>query len=235
MRTRLYEAIARALRADIAEGRYPSGAKLPTEAALAERFGVNRHTVRHALEQLAAQGLVRSRRGAGTFVLARHTDYPIGKRVRFHQNLLAAGRSPDKRVLHVETRGATAVEAERLALRPGEEICVYRALSLADGDPIALVESHFPEARLPGLAAQLATVTGVTIALKAVGVADYTRASTRISARAADATQAAQLRLSEGAPLVYATGLNIDPDGAPVEFGRTWFAGDKVTLTLEDQ
>ena len=35
-----------------------------------------------------------SRRGAGVFVTARPTDYPLGRRVRFHQNVLAAGQTP---------------------------------------------------------------------------------------------------------------------------------------------
>lgn len=95
-RTPVWIAIASALREDISVGRYGVGDRLPTEAALAERFGVNRHTVRHALSKLVEDGLVRTRRGAGAFVAARPTDYPIGQRVRFHENLAAAGRRPGK-------------------------------------------------------------------------------------------------------------------------------------------
>ena len=51
-KTPIWRAIADALRSDLSEGRYAPGDKLPTEAALAERFGVNRHTVRHGLSAL---------------------------------------------------------------------------------------------------------------------------------------------------------------------------------------
>jgi len=61
----LWSAIAATLTAEISAGHYRPGDKLPTEAALAARFGVNRHTVRHALADLADRGLVRSRRGRG--------------------------------------------------------------------------------------------------------------------------------------------------------------------------
>ncbi len=232
-KTPIWKAIADALRSDMAEGRYGPGDKLPTEAALAERFGVNRHTVRHGISALVDEGLVRTRRGAGAFVAATPTDYPIGSRVRFHENLIAAGRRPEKRVLHVEERAATEGEATALAVSPGDQICAYHGLSLADGHPIALFESMFPLERLPGISAALQETSSVTEALNRSGVTDYTRASTRLTATRATATQALHLQVSEGDPLLRSSGVNVDEQGQPVEFGRTWFVGDRVTLTLE--
>lgn len=232
-RTPVWQAIAGALRADISEGRYGAGDKLPTEAALAARFGVNRHTVRHALSRLVEDGLVRTRRGAGAFVASVPTDYPIGQRVRFHENLLAAGRRPDKIVRDVDCRAATRGEAQALDLAPGAQVCAYHGLSLADGQPIAVFESVFPLDRLAGIETVLGAVSSVTEALRQVGVADYTRASTRLTAVRADATQALHLHCREGDPLLRSTGVNVDGAGVPVEYGRTWFAGDRVTLTLE--
>ncbi len=232
-RTPLWQAISDALRADISEGRYGPGDKLPTEAALAERFGVNRHTVRHALGVLVEEDLVRTRRGSGAFVIAAPTDYPIGQRVRFHESLAAAGRRPEKRILSIETRAPTPGEQRALDLGPGDPVCACHGLSLADGQPIAIFESVFPATRLAGIADALAEETGVTAALARVGVADYTRASTRLTAVRADATQALHLHLREGDPLLRSTGVNVDGDGQPVEYGRTVFAGDRVTLTVE--
>ena len=48
----------------------------------------------------------------------------------------------------------------------------------------------------------------------------------------ADATQALHLRLREGDPLIRTTSVNREPDGPPIEYGITWFAGDRVTLTV---
>ncbi len=232
-KTPIWKAIADALRSDMAEGRYGPGDKLPTEAALAERFGVNRHTVRHGISALVDEGLIRTRRGAGAFVAATPTDYPIGSRVRFHENLIAAGRRPEKRVLHVEERAATEGEATALTVSPGDQICAYHGLSLADGHPIAVFESMFPLDRLPGISAALQDTSSVTEALNRSGVTDYSRASTRLTATRATATQALHLQVSEGDPLLRSSGVNVDEKGQPVEFGRTWFVGDRVTLTLE--
>jgi len=231
-KTPLWKAIADALRSDLADGRYAPGDKLPTEAALAGRFGVNRHTVRHGIAALVDEGLIRTRRGAGAFVAATPTDYPIGKRVRFHENLIAAGRKPTKRILQVEERAATPGEARALAIAPGDPVCACHGLSLADGQPIALFESLFPLAHLAGIATHLQSNSGITEALNAVGVRDYTRASTRLTAMRATAPQALHLQLAEGDPVLKATGVNVDEAGQPVEYGRTWFAGDRVTLTV---
>ena len=59
------------------------------------------------------------------------------------------------------------------------------------------------------------------------------RVSTRLTAVRASATQALHLHLSEGDPLLRSSGVNVDDAGTPVEYGRTWFAGDRVTLTVE--
>lgn len=231
-RTPVWLAIASTLRSELGDGRYRAGDKLPTEAALADRFGVNRHTVRHAISKLVEEGLVRTRRGAGAFVADTPTDYPIGKRVRFHENLSAAGRKPERRELHREHRGATRGEAEVLEISPGAPVLATHGLSLADGQPIALYENVFPAGRLPDIDAALDLHQSVTKALAEVGVADYTRRSTRIVALRANATQALHLHLAEGDPLLRTTSLSVDQSGVPVEFGRTYFAGDRVTLTV---
>lgn len=233
-RTPIWKAIAASLRSDIADALYGPGDQLPTEAVLAARFGVNRHTVRHALTALAEEGLVHARRGAGVFVTTTPTDYPIGRRVRFHQSLRAAGQTPAKKVLLLETRTAHPSEAEALDLNNGAQVHVYEGLSLSEGRPIAIFRSCFPAARFPDLLAHLGRDPSVTAALAECGVPDYTRASTRMNAKLATATQALHLQIAEHAPVLRTIGVNVDPSGAPIEVGRTWFAGDKVTLTLND-
>ncbi|MDR9485133.1 MULTISPECIES: phosphonate metabolism transcriptional regulator PhnF [Sediminimonas] len=231
-RTAIWTSIRDALSAEIAQGHYAPGDKLPTEAALAARFGVNRHTVRRALSALGEAGLTHARRGAGVFVAARPADYPIGRRVRFHRNLAEAGRSPERRLSRRETRAADTREAEALRLRQGAQVHVIEGVSLADGAPLALFRSVFPAARFPALLDRLARFASVTEALREEGLSDYTRAETRITAKVATATQALHLHLSEGAPILRTVAVNVDADGVPVEFGHTWFVGDKITLTV---
>lgn len=231
----IWKAIYESLTAEIAQGHYPAGSKLPTEAQLAARFGVNRHTVRRALGEMAQAGLVRARRGAGVFVELEPTEYPLGKRVRFHQNLQAAGRVAEREVLALETRFADPTEAEHLGLAAGASVHVYRAISFADRAPINLSTSIFPSERFPNLLLELKETPSITKALASNGVADYTRAQTKITAEPATVTQALQLKVNEGAPLLRTAAVNHDMDGKPVEFGQSWWAADRVTLTLGEE
>ena len=69
METR-YAVVARELTEAIAEGRYPVGSLLPNELELAERFAVSRSTIRAAMRELQATGLISRKKSAGTRVEA---------------------------------------------------------------------------------------------------------------------------------------------------------------------
>ena len=228
----LWETIAATLREELRAGQYPAGARLPTEARLARRFEVNRHTVRRAIAALRDEGLVHSRRGAGMFAAARPTEYNLGRRTRFHRNLIAAGQTPSREVLLLETRCGNAAECRALNLPAAARVHAAEGRSLADGHPVALFRSVFPAERLAELPRHLHETHSVTAALAASGVADYFRASTRLTAVRANATQARQLLIDEADPILRSVSVNVDAEGIPVEYGRTWFAGDRVSLVV---
>lgn len=71
----LYRQIYQKLREEIAEGHYPPGSRLPTEAEMMRRFSVSRATVRHALELLRREGLLVRIPAKGTFV--RQQEVPV--------------------------------------------------------------------------------------------------------------------------------------------------------------
>lgn len=231
-RAPLWTAIRDTLQEEIARGQYRPGDKLPTEARFSERFGVNRHTIRRALADLAAGGFVVSRRGAGVYVAHAQTTYPLGRRVRFHQSLSALGKAPAKQALSLEERAADPAEADALAITVGAKVCVYEGLSLADDVPIAVFRSVFSAERFPRLKALLSETPSVTAALRAHGVDDYVRASTEVTAKRASSTISTHLRIAPGDPILRTVSINVDSENRPIEYGRTWFAGDRVSFTV---
>ncbi|MEU4497641.1 GntR family transcriptional regulator [Streptomyces sp. NPDC023998] len=64
----LYQQVAAAIRQGIANGEFPAGAPLPSEAQLIERYEVSRPTVRNAIAALRSEGLIEVRHGKGSFV-----------------------------------------------------------------------------------------------------------------------------------------------------------------------
>src|SRR5262245_26458277 len=95
----LWRRIADELEHAIRLGSHAVGDRLPGELEIAQRFAVNRHTVRRALAELAARGLVRAQRGSGTFVEHARLAYPIHARTRFSEIVGRAGRAPEGRLI----------------------------------------------------------------------------------------------------------------------------------------
>lgn len=228
----IWKQIESELSLEVSEGRYPPGSKLPTEAELSKRFGVNRHTVRRAIAAMQTSGLLYARRGSGVYVSARPLSYPLGRRVRFHESLTAAGQTASKEILRIETIGSGAREAMALNLASGTNVIVWEGLGLADDVPVSLFQSWFPAALGPAFVETLRATRSVTAALTEAGIPDYTRASTEISAELATGLRARHLRLRDGAPVLRTVAINVDSAKNPVEYGRTWFAGDRLKLTV---
>jgi GntR family phosphonate transport system transcriptional regulator len=226
----LWRRIRDALEAEIREGRWPTGARLPSESALAERFGVNRHTLRRAMAALQEEGMVHVRRGAGATVTHAAVDYPLGRRTRFTASLLAAGRRPGRELLRLETLAAGRAEAEALEIERGAAVHVCEGLTRADGVPVGMARTHFPASPLPGLPEALRATGSITEALALCGVTDYTRRWTRLRASKPGALLARRLMIPETAPVLQAESLSVDPQGRPVEYGLTWFCTDRMPV-----
>jgi DNA-binding GntR family transcriptional regulator len=76
----IYIDIKRSILEEIENGALPVGARLTPELELAERYRVSRPTVRQAILELAREGVVSRRRGAGTIVMPRQRlSYPLGR------------------------------------------------------------------------------------------------------------------------------------------------------------
>lgn len=224
--------IADALSAEIAAGRHPAGGRLPTEAALAARFSVNRHTVRRALAALSEGGLVRASQGRGTFVEAAPLAYPIGPRTRFSEIVTGAGREAWGDLIAAHAVPADAERATALALTPGDPVLELLTVHRADGTPISTARTWLPLPRFSGFAGAYAELGSITRAFAAFGVADYTRLSTRIRARPAEPDEAARLDLAPGRVVIAVSSVNADAQGRPIQATRSLFAADRVELVV---
>jgi len=230
---RAWARIARDLAAAIVEGVFSPGQRLPSEHCLAQRYSVNRHTVRRALFCLRQAGLLRATQGSGTYVEPFAIDLMVGRRTRHRQNLTHAGLRGCIRVLDSETLSADPNVASALRVPVGSPVLCLRTVGDADGRPIHTGVRYYPLPRFEGLDAEVRATGSITQALAKQGVTDYTRWQTRITARMPDSVTAADLQQPPNRPALWVTSVNIDAHGVPIEFARTWFAGDRVTLVVE--
>jgi GntR family phosphonate transport system transcriptional regulator len=228
----LWRQIEARLAEEVAGGSIEPGAQLPTERSLALRFGVNRHTMRQALAALAERGLIRIEQGRGMFVQENVLDYVLGARTRFSEILITQNRRPGGRLLRASSERRDARIARELRLAPSGLLIELETLGEADGRPISLATHYFPKARFDGLIERYRECGSITGALRALGVADYTRAVTRVIARLPSAEEALLLRQPRSRPVLVSEAVNVDEAGKPIEFGLARFASERVRMVI---
>jgi GntR family phosphonate transport system transcriptional regulator len=229
----MWRRIADDIRLDIVGGKLARGDRLPGEMAFAERFSVNRHTVRRALAVLEAEGVIRTEQGRGSFVdKARRLSYRIGKRTRFSEGLAGQARNLERTLLASRIENAGAGVARALDLKPGARVTRLDTLSSADGQPLSRATSWLDYRRFPDFAERFVKARSITTAFKASGVSDYARASTHISARHADAEETKLLMLAPGAILLVSEAIDADADGRPLQYVLSRFPAERMELVV---
>lgn len=224
--------VADRIRAAIAEG--SAGERLASETELAELYAVNRHTVRRAIQALAAEGLVRAERGRGTFVnpAVPRLAYPIGSRTRFSENVMAQGRTPGGRLIHAELARADRSLAAMLDCPLGSALHRLETLHVANGVPLSVTTSWFPAERFPNVVRAYAETGSITEALKLEGLSDYRRRETRITAERMGQHDAEHLAAPAEGIVLVSTAIDVDPNDRPVQAMRARFHSDRMELVL---
>jgi GntR family phosphonate transport system transcriptional regulator len=229
----LWRRVADHLEHAIADGRYPVDTRLPGEIEIAQRLGVNRHTVRRAIAALADRGFVRAERGSGTYVETRRLRYPIHSRTRFSEIVGAAGREPGGRLLASVIEEAEPDVARRLAVAPRTAVIRLDILRSVDRVPVSAATTWLPADRAPDAGRIYRDTRSLTRTLAQLGIDDFRRQSTRISAAIADAADAARLRLAPGRPLIVVDGTDVTADERPILTTRARLAADRIELVIE--
>lgn len=218
----LYLQIKALLERSLDAGEWRPGDAIPSEMALAQRFGVSQGTVRKAIDALAADNLVVRRQGKGTFV-ATHTEEQSSM-FRFLRIRRNDGRDehPASRLLDVRRGKASAETARLLDLKSGDAVILLRRMLEYSGDPVILDEITLPAALFKGLTkARAEAYRGSMYSFfeTEFGVR-MLKAQERIRAIAADAASARLLKVRPGDPLLSVDRTTYTYGDRPVEWRR---------------
>ncbi|MBE0454770.1 MAG: phosphonate metabolism transcriptional regulator PhnF [Roseovarius sp.] len=224
--------IAAALRSEIERG-FDEGDWLASEPELAARFGVNRHTLRRAVDDLIAEGLVERVHGRGTRVLARGLIYGIGRDTKFTERLAASGRRAEVTLLDKQEVVADGGVARRLRVAEGAPLLRLRTLR-GDGDVPYAVTLHF----LTGDAARAArdyTGGSLTRHLREVAGITLDRIESLITTRLPLPEDALALRMPRTQPVLRVKGVNACREcGLVQEYAISQFRGDRIQLSVAE-
>ncbi len=227
-RISLYIRLASSLRSRINDGEWAPGAQLPTIKALAEQYEVAAVTVREALGVLAADGLVVSSRGRGTFVTedARPVRGNLGLRAAINDRL---GLSPGQTIRILGRDRLTGIPPEfgAVATPRYPEYVRVRKLHLHEGEPFALLAVLLAaplHARLPPGADEHSKLLRLILDHGRVRLSE---SRIEITLAYADQATATLLRCAPTAALVRIRSWRVDETGHMVFGHVSLYRGDR--------
>ena len=235
-----YRELASGLREAIADGQYPAGERLPTEAELVAQTGLSRQTIRRAFQELVAEGSIYRVPGRGTFAVPDDGRY-----------LRSFGSIDDLMALSLDTELQVVEPLHVLAsvsiadqLEPGADtVMTISFLRLHEGLPFCYTRVYVPMAigrklrDLPELAALAepgarAPVTVISL-MNRVSERPIHSAAQNVTAVAADADIAHLLGCAPGVPVLRIDRLYRDRELTPLELAINHFNPDRYSYRIQ--
>ncbi|MEZ3158904.1 GntR family transcriptional regulator [Microbacterium sp. BWT-B31] len=219
----LYHRIQGDISASIASGEYAPGERIPSESALADRYGVTRMTVRQAISGLITKGLVTRKQGSGTYVLrTRQPARALNQLTGFTEDMTEQGYRPTSRQLSNTEEEAPEHVQEWLELNNGAHVIRLERVRFLDETPTALHLVWLPLWLAPDLVRRSMDNVSLYQTLEDEFGIRLSTASQRISAVRASAHEAEVLKVEVGSPLLYTEKITRDENNQPVEFVQSW-------------
>ena len=224
----LYHQLKQVLQDGIERGMYKPGDRLPSELELIRQYGISRITVRQALAELEAEGLIVRRHGKGTYVAERRIEQELVRLTDFMEDMQQAGQNPSSRVLAFMHEPASPAVAKALHLKDGTEVVRVDRLRLADGRPMAFDSTWLPlrfGELLTGMDLTQETIYHILETRYAIPVVS---GAFSITATTATNQQAAILDISAGAALLLIQRISYTTDDEPVYVQDRYYRPDRV-------
>ena len=230
-----YLQISAWLREVIKTGRYKRGEKLPSEVELARMCGVNRNTLRQAISELTAIGLLRKEKGTGTFVNA---PAPLQLRHRLERITSFTDLMRESGIVQrtkIQKKGVETARddvAEALFLGPDKKVIVVRRVRAGDGIPLIYEESFLPYDKFKGILNMDLSGSMYKIMSEHFDVV-LARSKQTISAVNLNTKIAKILKIPMNSAGIYIESLTFDENSIPIELLYSYHRGDKYKLEIE--
>lgn len=137
-----YRQIQNAIRHRIDSGHLKPGDPIPSERDLARNYHVSLMTARHAVLELAHDGVVERRRGAGTFVALPKVHF--NKLLAYTEQMASVGLPAHSRTVSIEVVDGEYEIAARLGAPSGSRLARLERVRLAGAEPVALEICFWP-------------------------------------------------------------------------------------------
>lgn len=144
----IYLQLREVVRSKIEDGEYAPGTAIPSENLLASTYGINRLTVRSAIDALVNEGLLKRVQGKGVYVVAQ-IERDLEVLGGFTQTMNAKNVETRRKILSKGQRRAGEKYGTIFGIEPDDMLYFIRRLDYADEEPIAIQEIYIPYNLVP--------------------------------------------------------------------------------------
>jgi GntR family transcriptional regulator len=226
--------IADALRRQIASGALKPGDQIPSEHDLMRQFGVSRGTVRQARAALRADGTIAGSQGRRLVVRGTPLTQPLGELVSFTAWVRSLGKEPSGEVISFAREQASEAAAAALGQGVGDPVWRLERVRSADGEPLLIERTVFPEA-IGALLTDVDLEKHSVYELLARRGVTVSAARHLIDAIPATLADARLLDIAPGSALLRVVRQATAADGRPVEWSDDRYRGDGVNFAIENR
>jgi GntR family transcriptional regulator len=229
-----YIQITRWLTEMVRKGRYGIKEKLPSESTLSELFQVNRNTVRQAISDLVAKGLVQKKNGVGSFVIARSPQpvkYTLRNISSFTDDMKRMGVVPQTKLIRKGVVEAPPDVAEKLMLGKEKVVILTERLRLGNCIPLVIERSYLPQEYQAILKMRL-TGSLYHLLTKRFHV-ELHRSIQTFRAASLSGKDARLLEVSPRSPGIFLESIIYDSKNIPIEVLHAFHRGDKYIFEVE--
>lgn len=228
----IYRQISAWLTQQISSGAWPEHYKLKSEIELASQLGVNRGTLRKAIEELIAQEQLVRIHGRGTFVASKMLEQPLAERLVAVSELLEEkGIQFETRVLEQSITAAPARIASLLGMSEASPLFCLRRVRCVRNAPMIVLHNYVVPKECPGIAGLDFERYGLFHALENCYNLQLDWGRRTFQAQSASDEVAALLEIAARDPVMYLEQLVYQKNGEPLELSEAWIRGDRFRLS----
>ena len=230
--TPIYKQIQDWMKSKITSGAWPEYFQLPSEIELAAEMGINRGTLRNAIQQLIDEGLLIRIHGKGTFVAANAVQQSLAASLTTFSESLDAQKIPFETIVRSSYKTpADVVVAPLLSVDLDAPVFYLERVRRVKGQAIVLLKNYIPYDLVVGIESVDFSSNRLFKIMETQFKIQIAWGRRYFEARIADHEVADALGVTEGDPIMYAKQITYQSDGKPLEMSDIWFVGNYFRLS----